>query len=359
MTPFASWVDADLAAVAGVDTRALLAPIRGLAPAAWPAPADSGRLEARAVENRVSGELGRRIAAAGTLAPGWAATLRPSLEARSLLHGHENALKAAAVRAAGEAFAARAIEAVALKGFHYAYGVYADPADRPFGDVDLLVRRANLPAAEEALLALGFTHGRSQSGAGAMEKSFLRELGSRVVLDIDLHWKLMGALSLVREMRPDDEGTRERSTPAFPGLRFPSPEDALCFAAVNLVRHGFRPLGNILDFRELLRGADPGLLASRAAATRTSTALSAALALAQALFGTVVPEPLARALVLPRWQRALFRRLLKPESLAQTELASGVTARYALKILSQDGARGVARAAAALPGLAARKLTMR
>ncbi|MEK7469149.1 MAG: nucleotidyltransferase family protein [Planctomycetota bacterium] len=355
MSTCAAWVDADLASVADPGARALLAVLRGLPASAWPARAEGGRVEVLAVQNRVAGELRRRIAAAGTV-PSWATELRPALEARVLSYGHSNSIKAGAVREAGEAFAARGFEAVALKGFHLAYGIYGEPADRPFGDVDLLVGPADLAAAEEALIALGFSRGPAQTGAGAMEKSFLRELGHGVVLDVDLHWTLMGELSLVREMRPDDAGTRARSVAAFPGIRFPSAEDALVFAAVNLVRHGFRPLGNILDFRELLLRADPAVLALRAAETRTAAALSAGLALAGAIFGAAIPESLARALALPRWQRALFRRLLRPGLLVQPELAEGTTARFALKILSQDGARGVARTMAGLPGIALRRV---
>lgn len=352
MTGFASWVDRETAAVRDGAARALLEALSGR----WCEEADPAAVEALAVTSRVAGELRRKLAAAGTHAPAWARGLRPALEARALADGHANALKAAAVREAGEGFAARGFEAVALKGFHLAYGVYADPADRPFGDVDLLVRRRDLGAAEDVLRALGFEEGPAQAGPGAMERSFLRTLAHGVELDVDLHWTLMGALSLVREMRPDDEGMFARSTPAFPGLRFPSPEDALVLAAVNLVRHGFRPLGNILDFRELLRRADPGVLAARAAETRTSAALSAGLALAAAWFGAEVPEGLARALALPRWQRALFRRLLRPEALADPRGNDGVIARYFLKILAQDGLRGVARTVAGVPGAVARRM---
>ncbi len=305
-----------------------------------------------AAKNRVLGELHARASSAD--APQWWVH---ELRARAMALAYANDLKSQATRAIGEALAREGIACVALKGFHLAHGVYRHPHERPFGDLDLLVLPSERDAAQRVLLDLGFEPGHMQTGQGACEASFLKDLLPSLTLDVDLHWRLVGPLSLVREMRLDAAGLFARSKPAFPGLRFPSPEDALVIAAINLVRHGFRPLGNILDFRELVRLADPYLLIDRVRNSRTRSALSAGLSLAVALFGAKVPDDIACALVLPRWQSVAFRRLLRPADLARPEGADGATARYLLKVLAQDGSRGVIRTATSMPNVIARRFT--
>lgn len=64
--------------------------------------------------------------------------------------------RARVVREVMAAFAARGIAAALLKGISFVGTIYPDPAQRPMHDIDLLVRVAQLPAAIEVVVALGF-----------------------------------------------------------------------------------------------------------------------------------------------------------------------------------------------------------
>lgn len=56
------------------------------------------------------------------------------------------------------------VEPVALKGFHTSREYFPEPGTRPFGDVDLLVRRAEIPRAIVVLRELGFVSDRDVPG---------------------------------------------------------------------------------------------------------------------------------------------------------------------------------------------------
>ena len=358
VTSLAARFLAELDAVADPDLRALFAVVRGLPPWTWPAPRDPARMVDIASANRIWGELRLRFEAAGADAPAWAKRSRRELEARWLAVSRTYAARLPVVRAAGEAFAARGLECLALKGLHLASAVYAKPADRPFDNVDLVVRPRDLPAAEAALRSLGFVPGREQTGPGAVEKSFLLQAGGGHLVDVDLHWKLIGPLSLVREMRLDVGDLLARSSPAFPGIRFPSPEDALAVAAVNLVRHGFRPLGNILDFRELFRRSDPSLIVARARETRTAIATSVGLTLAKVTFGAEIDDGVIRALAVPPWQSTILGGMLTPEALARPDAAREFASRILAKIAAQDGPIAVGRTSRVVPRMVRAKMPL-
>jgi len=61
------------------------------------------------------------------------------------------------------ALAARGIEAIPLKGAWLSQWVYAEPALRPMGDIDLLLRRDEMPAFVEIVRELGYRASRPTS----------------------------------------------------------------------------------------------------------------------------------------------------------------------------------------------------
>lgn len=71
------------------------------------------------------------------------------------------------VRLAGllAAFNSAGIRAILLKGTHLALFVYRDVGMRPMADVDILVRKADLSAAENLLLGCGYSHRELSPGA--------------------------------------------------------------------------------------------------------------------------------------------------------------------------------------------------
>ncbi len=109
--------------------------------------------------------IGGMTAGMGALLGWWIETGRvvAATETRALFAGHldEGRRRATRLRAELErvlgAFAARGVAAVVLKGAETAYRYFPDPGTRPTADLDLLVAAGDLPSAEKALRALGFT----------------------------------------------------------------------------------------------------------------------------------------------------------------------------------------------------------
>lgn len=229
------------------------------------------------------------------------------------------------------------LPAVFLKGYAYARELYASPEQRPFNDLDILVRKADVERVGQVLYALGFAPSDKPIANGAIEKSFYKTIAPGFVVDVDLHWDLIGRESLNREMRLDPEKFIERSLDRGQGIRVLSPEDAMIFAAVNLVVHGYSPLQQFYDIKLMTeRPLDWDLLLERARECRVRSALSAGLTIASELFGAEIPKQALRELRLPWWQRMTFKRLLKLEHLIRPERYMEFGARYGLKVLSQD-----------------------
>lgn len=90
-----------------------------------------------------------------------------------------------------EAFEAASIEHILIKGRAFARRLYAQAAERPYADTDILVPLAQREPAERMLESLGYTrHDRDgdRLGAPGYAHTFARTDGAR----IDLHWNLSG-----------------------------------------------------------------------------------------------------------------------------------------------------------------------
>ncbi|HUF90888.1 MAG TPA: nucleotidyltransferase family protein [Candidatus Limnocylindria bacterium] len=112
--------------------------------------------------------------------PGTPAAVRDELAqahagqaARGLLHARELASMLTVLRA-------RSIPCAPLRGVALAERLYGDAAARPAGDIDLLVRRADLDRVARALTALGFVEVDRRRG-------FAREFGYTLELVKDVH----------------------------------------------------------------------------------------------------------------------------------------------------------------------------
>jgi hypothetical protein len=87
------------------------------------------------------------------------------------------------------AFNSARIPVVGLKGAYLANAIYGDPALRPMRDLDPMVRRADLEAAERVLGALGYTRDHSPRAEGEQGHhlpGFERD-GAKTV---ELHWSI-------------------------------------------------------------------------------------------------------------------------------------------------------------------------
>lgn len=327
----------------------LLAILHGAPPEAWPEPASAAGFAEVTAAHRLAAHVAALIGQKLASLPPWAAEGRLRLEAVALAGAERwRALDRAAADAAGE-FAKAGLEGLWFKGYALARESYASPEERPFNDLDVLVREADVPAAGRALEAAGFVAGPIEK-VGPLERSWIRERPGEPAVDIDLHWKFIGPESLVREMRVDPAPILARARLVRPGMRFPTLEDAFILAAANLAVHAFGPLGQYLDIARLAaRGPDWDAVAKRATETRTRAALGASLAIAEELFGAKVPHEVLKRLRPAWWQRVAFAWLLAPPRLADPDASSTARLRYLSKVLAQDSLAATARTLAGAP----------
>jgi hypothetical protein len=216
--------------------------------------ADWDELIAQACRHGVAPQLFRRLLAAaregpvprGALQCVWLAAARQKAKAARLQQELPAVLRR--LRTAG-------ITPVLLKGAHLATVVYPDPALRPMDDFDLLVPRAELAAAEQALCAAGYTTPRTESIAEACARDHsLPTLLQAGTYPIELHWTLATPAD---EVPLDLEGLWDRAqrvTVYGESAYVLAPEDTLLHICLHATVHhlfdqGLRPL---LDLVALL-----------------------------------------------------------------------------------------------------------
>jgi hypothetical protein len=258
--------------------------------------AEWDELLAHACGHRVAPQLFRRLVAAAASQP----VPRGVLQCLWLLVADQRQDTERAQReltAALRALRAAGITPALLKGTHLASIVYPEPLLRPMGDFDLLIRAAELTAAEQALCAIGYTSLRTES----MEEACASQLHPPPLIrkgryPIELHWTLANPSDGVAV---DLDGLWSRAQPATvygePALVL-APEDALlhvCLhaAILHLFDHGLRPL---LDVVALLdrHGAslDWATVADRSRAWGVKRSVYLLLELARQDGGAAVPE---------------------------------------------------------------------
>ncbi|GMR24192.1 MAG: hypothetical protein BMS9Abin37_2708 [Acidobacteriota bacterium] len=196
---------------------------------------------------------------------------------------------------------------ILLKGGALASTVYDDIALRPMSDLDLLIRRVELPAWKDCLVRLGYEPVSPEMAKG-LAQAVHYQLAYRGGLDgdvvIELHWNLVAGDF---DWRAPDVDWFWRQTEPWPGI-----EDLGCPAALQLT-----PLASVLYLSahamlqhggaraRLLWLYDIHLLFARSADAidwqdvidrardfRWDAAVARALERCHELFGTVVPETL-------------------------------------------------------------------
>lgn len=104
-----------------------------------------------------------------------------------------------------EAFARRKIAVLVLKGAALSPLLYPEPGLRTFGDIDLLIRRDDLAAAQQIMEGAGYRI-LSERHEGFSEQ-FLKSLnyvhGERVGLAVELHWHLFVPVYYRRRLAPE------------------------------------------------------------------------------------------------------------------------------------------------------------
>ena len=191
------------------------------------------------------------------------------------------------------------LDAVVLKGAGLAQTVYAEAAERPISDLDLLLPPEHIDDAIAALSAEGYRPPESSAVTAAYRAHHFHVRVQRPSeLLVELHWgltqrrereRLDAAAFLAESVAVADE----------PPYRVPRAELALLHMVVEQVRDGFSRLLAVVDVDRIV-AATPDLnwryLVAQARAGHIERALALALALSRALLGTAVPDDVRRQL---------------------------------------------------------------
>lgn len=215
-----------------------------------------------------------------------------------------------------EAFREAGVPVVPLKGPALAWTAYPNPALRPFGDLDLFVRREDVLPARKVLIGAGYGDSleESQIGRGFLrwneELPFRRE--RRPV--VDLHWS---AGPEHFPLSSFDDAWERLSPVEIDGRAVPAfcPEDRLRFACIHGTKHAWPSLLWLSDVARLasldLLDWDRFLADCEAGALRRTVQLGLLLA-RNLLDAPVPPAALDQKLETGRAYRIAREQLLSP-----------------------------------------------
>lgn len=188
------------------------------------------------------------------------------------------------------------IPVIPFKGPLLAATLYGDVALRPFSDLDLLIRRRDLPGAREVLRASGYRRGDKPGLVpdDALLRGASGEDHQKGVFAVDLQWRIAKQVFAVAS---DPEQIWARAVPAgFMGreVRTLAPEDLLQLLVVHGSRHAWERLTWICDVAEILRredgtGMNWGVVRQETERNGTARMLRVALALAHDTLGAPLP----------------------------------------------------------------------
>jgi hypothetical protein len=196
------------------------------------------------------------------------------------------------------------VDALVIKGTALAYSAYPHPWQRGRLDTDLMVRMADLPAAERALGERGYVRSHAISTGTVVSHQIALEKQDRNGLHhvLDLHWKIVNPHVLADALTFDDLWQRRQPAPALgSSAAVPSAVDSVLIASVHRLAHhqGHDRLIWLWDLKLLTQSFD-------AAAWRTLGAIAAergiaglcldALVQAHDRLGAPLPDVIAREL---------------------------------------------------------------
>ncbi len=203
-----------------------------------------------------------------------------------------------------EVFWAARVTAMVLKGAAMARFFYADPAVRPFTDLDLLVPFEQIDRAHDVLLRAGYAiHGGAPTAADRRwrhARGYYDPQGHR--LPVDLHWRYAGYPLLAPI---DYKAILARARAAEIGgapLLVPSAEDLLVALGVHFQRdlwYGKPRLRYLRDVTEISQRVHvdwPRVIQAARASPAVRAPVYVTLAAASALLGAAIPQPVMEAL---------------------------------------------------------------
>lgn len=242
------------------------------------------------------------------------------------------------------------VSAMPVKGVVLDELVYGPDVPRTFDDLDVLVRRAELPRARKALAELGY-YGRPVPRFEEVDHRFHDVQLFRPVAGgeqcLEVHWDLWPAARFDSML---DDLWRRSVTARVGGVetRVLSMEDTLLHLAIHRTSSALR-LRFICDVAEIVRQRSQDLdweqLAARAAGVQARVALHMVLMLARELLAAPVPDR-----ILSRTRPGMLRRRLLERTCGTSALFRRVghddhrqQPRLAYRVLEQDRPARVAR----------------
>ena len=185
---------------------------------------------------------------------------------------------------------------MALKGLDYASSLYADPALRPMGDHDLLVREQDFAHAYEALCEVGFKEAVTQTGVATHPQHYAAQL-QRDGYSLDLHRAMRQRI----RAEVDYEAIFAESQQRSDGLRVAAPPHRAILHCLHMAGHEFcGPLVSYLDLSLMMSNEATGLIARR---WRVEHAWRGALRQQARLLGEPLPHAFVGESLLPKLDR--------------------------------------------------------
>lgn len=243
------------------------------------------------------------------------------------------------------------VDFILLKGAALAYTVYANPACRLRGDLDLWVQPEQLPQATATLATLGYRGQEKDDRPDALTllvggEQQLHRTDALLTL-IELQWPALRGEWLRRTANVDHAGIwRRRTAVAMGQQRFPTmaPEDTLLHLCLHqAINHQFSTpwLRNLLDVHLLLAtcALDWAQVTARATGWRLATVVWTTLSLAQRLLGTPAPAAVLHTLAPPPWRQRWIQSLDLDTALLAMQEGGYSHRRFAVQLALVDRAR--------------------
>jgi hypothetical protein len=212
-----------------------------------------------------------------------------------------------------QAFAGLDIAAAPFKGAALQVAVYGGLPLREFADIDVMIRRVDVPRAVDAMRARGYALKQSQQARiqSVVRKGDALEFSRDGSLTVDLHSRFSNS-SFDFDFDPDDLWQELRTVHG--GLTIPcyGPETTLLILCAHQARHRWRRLNWICDIAALIqtnRGMDWGSALERAREFRCERIVLATVGLAETLLDPGLPDVVRSRLLEDRGACALAERL--------------------------------------------------
>lgn len=270
----------------------------GLSPARWSDVLRCARREG------LAGVLAHRLREAGAW-DGLPDRAREMLEDAEIAVARSHVVAGWEARQVLKALGSLKCPVILLKGSAYALAGLRAGRGRAAGDLDILVPRSYLGAAEAAFQNAGWAYVHTDPYDLHYYRTWMHELPPMIHdtrrTELDVHHTI---LPLTARVKPDARALVQnaRALPDSP-LRVLSPADMVLHSAAHLFHDGdlIKPLRNLWDIHALVTefAADPAFwaaLEARATHHGLSRTLAYALRHARRLFGTEVPADLTRRL---------------------------------------------------------------